>query len=296
MTGKVMTASEAAALIEDGNVVGIQGGPTQCAPMAMVREIIRAGRRDLHAVILSGGIAVDWLAAAGCLAACTFAAVTMEHFGLCRRFRSQVENGAIAVQELSETALFARLGAAARGLPFLPIRGMVGSDLLSVGNDGLKVIEDPFGGPPVVACRALSLDVAVLHAHRADRAGNVGIDAVPRYPTMTVMPRAARRIIVTAERIVPTSELRAAPDRTILPGFAVDAVVEAPHGAHPTSQFPVYDYDADFMATWVSAAAANDTAPAFLDAHVHAAPTQADYLRLAGGAGQLAGLRIGARS
>jgi DNA-binding PucR family transcriptional regulator len=115
MIDKVMTAAEATALIQDGDVVGLQGGPTQCAPMTLVREIIRAELGDLHAVTLSGGIAVDWLAAAGCLSACTFAAVTMEHFGLCRAFRRQVEAGAIAVEELSETALFARLGAAARG-------------------------------------------------------------------------------------------------------------------------------------------------------------------------------------
>jgi glutaconate CoA-transferase subunit A len=292
MIDKVKSAGEAAALIRDGDVVGLQGGPTQCAPMTLVREIIRAGRKDLRAVTLSGGIALDWLAAAGCLSACTFAAVTMEHFGLCRAFRRQVEAGAIAVEELSETALFARLGAAARGLPFLPVRGLIGTDLLNVGNEALRVIADPFGGPPVVACRALPLDVAILHAHRADHAGNVGIDPGPRYPTMTTMPRAARRVIVTVERIVPTSELRKAPDRTILPGFAVDAIVEAPYGAHPTSLFPVYDYDAHFMAAWVSAAGTPDTARAFLDAYVHAAPSQDDYLSQAGGAGRLAELAI----
>jgi glutaconate CoA-transferase subunit A len=161
-----------------------------------------------------------------------------------------------------------------------------------VGNPALKVIDDPFGGPPVVACQALPLDVAILHAHRADQAGNVGVDPVPRYPTMTVMPRAARRVIVTVERIVPTSELRAAPDRTILPGFAVDAVVEVPYGAHPTSLFPRYDYDDAFMAAWVAAAARDGDARAFLDAHVRAAPTQADYLDLVGGAGRLAELAI----
>jgi glutaconate CoA-transferase subunit A len=289
---KAVSATEAAALIEDGNVIGLQGGPTQCAPMALVRELIRAGRKDLHAVTLSGGIAVDWLAAAGCLSACTFAAVTMEHFGLCRAFRRGVESGVIAVEELSETALFARLGAAARGLPFLPVRGLIGTDLLTVGNDALRVINDPFGGPPVVACRALPLDVAVLHAHRADRAGNVGIDPGPRYPTTTTMPRAARRVIVTTERIVPTSELRRAPDRTILPGFAVDAVVEVPYGAHPTSLFPLYDYDEDFMAAWVSAAATEDAARAFLGAHVHATASQSDYLSLVGGPGRLAELAI----
>ena len=291
MIDKVMPAEQAAALIRDGDVVGLQGGPTQCAPMAVVRELIRAGRRDLHSVTLSGGIALDWLAEAGCLSASTFAAVTMEHFGLCRGFRRRVESGAIAVEELSETVLFARLGAAARGLPFLPARGQIGTDLLNVGNDALKVIDDPFGGPPVVACRALPLDVAVLHAHRADRAGNTGIDPSPRYPTVTVMPRAARRVIVTVEEIVPTGELRRAPDRTILPGFAVDAVVEAPYGAHPTSLFPLYDYDAGFIADWTRAAADEEAARAFLRTYAED-PSPAGYRGLVG-ADRLAALRIG---
>ncbi|MET7397016.1 CoA-transferase [Dactylosporangium sp. NPDC005572] len=282
MRDKVVSAEQAVALIADGDVVGLQAGPTQCAPMTLVREIIRAGRRDLSLVCLSGGLPVDWLAAAGSLARCTFAAVTMEHFGLCQRFRRSVETGAIAVEELSETALYARLGAASRGLPFLPTRGLIGTDLLDVGNDALKVIPDPFGGPPVVACRALRPDIAVLHAHRADRAGNIGIDPGVRLPTMTTLPRASRRVIVSVERIVGSAELRRAPDRTILPGFAVDAVVEAPSGAHPTSLFPAYDHDAGFFTAWVEAAADDDACEAFLDRYVRGPATQQEYLGLVG--------------
>ncbi|MFC0530032.1 CoA transferase subunit A [Phytohabitans kaempferiae] len=288
MRDKVVSAEQAVALIADGDVVGLQAGPTQCAPMVLVREIIRARRRDLSLVCLSGGLPVDWLAAAGCLARCTFAAITMEHFGLCQRFRRGVEAGAIAVEELSETALYARLGAASRGLPFLPTRGLIGTDLLNVGNDALAVIPDPFGGPPVVACRALPLDVALLHAHRADRAGNVAIEPSLRLPTLTTMPRAARRVVVSVERVVGTDELRKAPDRTILPGFAVDAVVEAPHGAHPTSLFPSYDYDAGFFESWVSAAGDDDACRAFLDRYVHGPGTHEEYLALVGGVERLA--------
>lgn len=282
MIEKVMSAAEAADLVNDGDTVALQAGPTQCTPMALVREIIRSGRRDLHVVCLSAGVSLDWLAAAGSLGRCTFAAVTMEHFGLCRRFRRGVESGTIAVEELSETALLARLGAAARGLPFLPTRGMLGTDLLDVGNPALEVIDDPFGSDPVVACAALEPDVALLHAHRADRFGNVGIDPSPRHPGMTTMPRAAKRVVVSVERIVDTDELRLAPDRTILPGFAVDAVVEAPYGAHPTSLFPRYDYDAAFLESWVEAAADDHDADRFLRRHVFGAPSHEAYLELIG--------------
>ena len=120
---KVALADAVAAHVHDGDVVALQNMATQAAPMAAVRELIRQERRDLGLVVLVGGIAVDWLAAAGCLDRLIGAAVSMEQFGLCQRYRAAVEAGQIRVEELSETALNARLGAGARNLPFLPTRG-----------------------------------------------------------------------------------------------------------------------------------------------------------------------------
>ena len=117
MPDKVTSLAEAAALVEDGATVALQSMATFTAPMAMVRELIRQGRRDLTLVCLVGGIPVDWLAAAGCLSRFVGAAVSMEQFGLCNQYRKAVERGEIAVEELSETALLARLGAGARGCP-----------------------------------------------------------------------------------------------------------------------------------------------------------------------------------
>ncbi|SNS13734.1 CoA transferase subunit A [Actinomadura mexicana] len=292
MIEKLTSAEQAMRLVRDGDVVGLQSGPTQCAPMTLVRELIRRGTRDLHIVSLSGGIALDWLVAAGGVGRVTFAAATMEHFGMCRRFRRAVEAGAVGVEELSETAFLARLGAAARGLPFLPTAGMIGTDLLSVGNPAVKVVLDPFGGPPVVACAALHPDVALLHAHRADRFGNVAVDPGPRHPMTALLPRAARRVVVTVEEIVDTDVLRRAPERTVLPAFLVDAVVEAPYGAHPNSLFPVYDYDAEFIRSWVAAAGDEAGAARFLDRVVHGAATHGDYVTLIG-LERLAGLTPG---
>jgi glutaconate CoA-transferase subunit A len=275
---KRATLDEAISLVRDGDSVALQGGSTQSAPMALVRALIRAGRRDLHAVCLSAGIPVDMLAAAGCISQCTFAAVGMEHFGLCQCFRRGVERGGITAWEVSETGVLAMLGAAARGLPFLPTRGMIGTDLLSIGNPSLRVIDDPFGGPPVVACAALHPDVALIHAHRADREGNVAMDPAPLLPGVTLMPRAARTVIVTVERIVDTDELRRTPERTVIPGFTVDAVVEVPFAAHPTSLFPAYSYDAAFMLAWVDAARDEASAHAFLEEWAVDCADQADYM------------------
>ena len=174
----------------------------------------------------------------------------MEQFGLCQQYRKAVEAGRIRVEELSETALNARLGAGARNLPFLPTRGLIGTDLIDI-NDNLVMLDDPFGGTAVVACRALVPDVALVHAHRADEHGNAQFEPTIVWPDLGDLPEGRAEVIVTVEEIVDTEVLRRNPDRTVLPGFSVDAVVEVPYGAHPTSFNPRYGYDTRFHLAWV---------------------------------------------
>lgn len=280
-------ASAVSSNVFDGDVVALQNMATQAAPMATVREIIRQERRELGLVVLVGGIAVDWLAAAGCLNRLIGAAVSMEQFGLCQHYRAAVESGQIVVEELSETALNARLGAGARNLPFLPTRGLIGTDLIGM-SDNLTLIDDPFGGPPVVACRKLVPDVALVHVHRADRFGNAQFEPTAIWPDLGIMPKAARRVVVTAEEIVDTDVLRRNPDRTVLPGFMVNAVVEVPFGAHPTSFNPNYGYDSRAHLEWISAAKDPGDAAEYLRRVVLEPEDQAAYLDANGGAGRLA--------
>ena len=284
MQNKVTTLNEAIGLINDGDVVALQNMATQAAPMALVRELIRQQKKDLALVVLVGGMAVDWLAACGVINRLIGAAVTMEQFGLCQQYRRAVEAGRIRVEEISESVLNARLGAGARNLPFLPTRGAIGTDLIAQNPDNMKMIDDPFGGFPVVACRALVPDVALVHAHRADCFGNVQYEPTILWPDIGIMPKAAKHVIVTAEEIVDTEVLRRNPDRTVLPGFIVDAVVEVPYGAHPTSFFPNYGYDSRFHRDWIMAAQDNEQAIAFIDTFVRAPESQKEYLDAVGGA------------
>jgi acyl CoA:acetate/3-ketoacid CoA transferase alpha subunit len=286
-TDKVTTLEDAVGrLVQDGDVVALQNMATQAAPMAAVRELIRQEKKNLGLVCLVGGIPVDWLAAAGVIDRFIGAAVSMEQFGLCQHYRKAVESGRVRVEELSETALNARLGAGIRNLPFLPTRGLIGTDLIDI-NDNLVMIEDPFGGTPVVACRALVPDVALVHAHRADRHGNVQYEPTILWPDIGAMPKAAKRVIVTCEEIVDTDVLRRNPDRTVLPGFVVDAVVEVPYGAHPTSFFPAYGYDTRMHVEWIKAARDEEAVVAFLDRYIREPADQAEYLAAAGGAEML---------
>ena len=282
MREKITSLVEAAGLVSDSDVVALQNMATQAAPMALVRELIRQDKRGLGLVVLVGGMAVDWLAAAGVIDRLIGAAVTMEQFGLCQQYRKAVEGGRIRVEELSETLLNARLGAGARNLPFLPTRGAIGSDLIAQNPDNLTLIEDPFGGHQVLACRALVPDVALVHAHRADRYGNVQAEPTILWPDIGIMPKAAKQVIVTAEEIVDTEILRRNPDRTVLPGFIVDAVVEVPYGAHPTSFFPNYGYDGSFHRAWSEAARDDQKASEFMDRYVRSPATQKEYLETVG--------------
>ena len=259
--------------------------------MASVRELIRQEKKNLGLVVLVGGMAVDWLSAAGVIDRLIGAAVSMEQFGLAQQYRKAVESGRVRVEELSETALNARLGAGARNLPFLPTRGLIGTDLIAQNPENLVLIEDPFGGPAVVACRALVPDVALIHAHRADADGNVQYEPTTLWPDVGIMPKAAKKVIVTAEEIVDSSVIRRNPDRTILPGFVVDAVVEVRYGAHPTSFYPGYGYDTQMHLRWAKVARDDDAAASFLDTHVREPESQADYLDAAGGARMLERIR-----
>ena len=290
-TSKVMTLEDAIRdHVSDGDVVALQNMATQAAPMAAVRELIRQGKKELGLVVLVGGMPVDWLAAAGVINRLIGAAVSMEQFGLCQAYRKAVEAGQITVEELSETALNARLGAGARNLPFLPTRGLIGTDLIDI-NDNLVMIPDPFGGPDIVAAKALVPDVALVHAHRADAAGNVQYEPTILWPDIGIMPKAAKKVIVTAEEIVDSEVLRRNPDRTVLPGFIVDAVVEVPYGAHPTSFPPAYGYDGGFHIEWAKASRDSDAVAEFLARYVTEPTDQAAYLDAVGGAGKLAAIQ-----
>lgn len=283
MMEKIKSLAEAITLVKDGDVVALQNMATQAAPMALVRELIRQDKRQLGLVVLVGGMAVDWLAATGVINRLIGAAVSMEQFGLCQQYRKAVEHGRIRVEEISETILNARLGAGARNLPFLPTRGGIGSDLIALNPDNLKMLDDPFGGFPVLACRALVPDVALIHAHRADRFGNIQYEPTVLWPDIGIMPKAAKKVIVSVEEIVDSDMLRRHPDRTILPGFMVDAIIEVPYGAHPTSFPPNYGYDSRFHRAWTKVSRDQEATTAFIERHVLVPGTQQEYLDAAGG-------------
>jgi hypothetical protein len=168
--------------------------------------------------------------------------------------------------------------AAAMGVPFIPVRSMLGSDTFNYS--AAKVVNDPFTGLPVCLLPALILDVGLIHVHRADCYGNAQIDGITGFAFE--MARASKRLIISTEEIVPTEQIRQSPDRTIIPYYLVDAVVHAPFGSHPGEMAYCYERDDAVYREWIEASKTADGAQAYLAKYVYAVKNHRGYLELIG--------------
>lgn len=262
---KLVGLAEAAGLVGDGAVVALGGALSYRQPMALVRELVRQGRRDLHVVGSAHGVDVDLLVAAGAVGTVEESYVGYEQdFGLAPAYRRAAESGSIKLRESCCYTLLQQLRAAEYGIPFMPVRGILGSGILGLHPEYAEIASPFGGGERLVAVPALAPDVALLHAPLADRRGNVHLTRPLVLDERFAF--ASRNVVVTAERIAETDEVAEA--GIVVPAFAVTAVVEAPYGAHPTSCYPSYTYDRVHLGDWVAAAADDTGVKAYLERYV----------------------------
>lgn len=242
--------ADAAALVTDGAVVALGGGLSARLPMALVRELIRQGRRGLHLVGSAHSIDVDLLVAAGAVRRCEESYVGFEQdLGLAPAYRRAAEQGTIEVAESCCATILAQLRAAEMGLPFLPVRGVRGSDIVSLHPEYTE-ITCPFTGETLVAVPPLRPDVALLHAPAGDRYGNLHLEQP--YVLDERFASASAAVVATVDELVSTGEVTAA--GITIPAHLVAAVAEVPYGAHPSSCYPRYAYDRAHLREYVSAA------------------------------------------
>ena len=227
------TWDDAVALVPDGSRVGFSGAVLRGKPVAAARALARAGKRDLELVTFTGSLEVELLLAANALRTVVSSYVGLGPHGLARGFSAAVADGSIEDRELSEWMLVGGLRAAVMGLPFLPTRAALGSQL--VEERGFRTIVDPYTGDELLAVPAIRPDVAFVHAWRADEEGNVQFPWPPDHlaDVDLLVARAARTVVVSVEEIVAADVVAAEPERTKLFGFEVDLLVEAPGGARP---------------------------------------------------------------
>jgi glutaconate CoA-transferase subunit A len=270
--------SDAVGIVQDGATIGIGGAVTAGHPMALVRELIRRGVRDLRVVAPTGGIDVDLLIAAGCVRSVVGCYVGIEGLAAVGPvFRRAVERGEVEVEDLDEAHCVMGLRAAGHRLPFLPWRGGVGTSFTEL-NPSLVPFDDPIAGQPLLAIPALELDVALVSAERSDEYGNVQVIGTPHMDQ--ILGAAARRVIVQVERVVSTEVIRERPELTMY--WADTTVVRTPFGTHPYSSGGLTS-DAAHLEEFVQAARSGlDELNAYLRRFVHDAGDHDGYLEAIG--------------
>jgi glutaconate CoA-transferase, subunit A len=269
---KIVPLEELPSLVTPGRSVGFGGAWLSNHPMAAVRQLIRDRIGDLHVIGSLCSIDVDLLIGAGLVRELTFSMVSLEAFGLAPHFRRAVQDGTIKINEISGVAFNIAIDAGARNVPFLPT-GLLGSSQLPEATADLySRVTCPFTKTEMLAIRALNPDVALIHARHADSDGNAQVDGP--IAVDGELARAARQVVVTCEELVDTDTIAANPAATHIPGFLVNAVIEAPWGAHPTTHVPAYGFDAWAVADYADICAAGDAADYIARL---AAETEAEY-------------------
>ena len=279
MVDKVMTEAEAISrFVYDGCYIGTELYGTVRCPMSLVREVVRQGKKDLR-VAGQGVTELDLWLGAGLIKKLDITYIGLEVYGTSSALRRAVESGQVeSVVEWSNGGITWRFKAAAMGVPFIPVRAMLGSDTLKYS--AAKVVECPFTGQKICLLPALILDVALIHVHRADKFGNAQIDGISGFAFE--MSRACRRLIISAEEIVDTLEIRHYPDRTIIPYYLVDAVVHAPYGSHPGEMVYCYARDERQLREWAEASKTEEGTQAYLNKYVYGVANHQEYLELIG--------------
>ena len=274
---KLMSMKEAIGrFVGDGDLVVMEGF-THLIPFAAGHEIIRQRKRNLTIARLTPDLIYDQLIAAGCVRKMVFSWAGNPGVGPLHAFRRAVEKGKpqpLEVEEYTHFGMVLRFMAGASNLPFLPTRNYPGTDLTRV-NPAFKTIRSPYTDEELWCVPALRPDVTVVHAQRADRDGNTQVWGL--YGVQKEAAFASKRVIVSVEEVVDAAVIRSDPNRTIIPGLIVSALVHEPFGAHPSFVQGGYDRDNTFYVEWNSISRDEASLNRYLDEWIHELPDRAAY-------------------
>ena len=282
--GKVMTTADAIQnFVGNGDFLFI-GGYVCRPPFAAIHEIIRQKKRDLTITRSNAADDFDMLIGAGCVKRFISTFISLGLYGLARCYRRSIEQGIphkIEVEEYTNLSLPLMLMAGALGMPFVPVKDMVGTDLMNIksfmGDNKYKMIESPFDGSPVLLVPALRPDLAIIHVQQADEDGNAqmwGIGGDCKWGA-----NAAKKVIVSCERIVSRETVGKDPSRTIVPSFKVVAVTEEPFGAHPGYTPGFYDMDLSYGYLYKEASNTVEGFQTFMDEWVFGMKDRNEYIQ-----------------
>ncbi len=262
---KLLSLQSAIAAIPDGAIVGLGGNTLNRAPMAAVFEMVRQKKSSLALVKTAGAMDIDVLCLAGCVKSVDAGFISYEsEYSLAQHYRKSVQKGLVKANEHACYTVISALRAASYGIPFMPVRGLITSDLIDA-NPYFKRITDPFSGDPVTLVSAIAPDFAILHVQKADAAGNALILG-PKYEDV-LFSRAAKQVILTTEEVVDAAYFHNSEMKADIPGFIVSSVVHVPHGAAPCACHSAYDLNHENIKRFLSIKDASEL-PAYLSQEV----------------------------
>jgi len=275
---KICTIDEAVSrYVKNGSMIAIEGF-TAFISFAAAHEIIRQRPQDLTLVRMTPDLVYDQMIAAGVASKLIFSYLGNPGVGSLHCIRRAVEKSIprpLEIEEFSHFGMVGRYIAGASNLPFYPLRSYLGSDLAQV-NPQIKFIESPYGDEPIAVVPPIKPDVAFLHAQRADKFGNTQIWGLLGMQKEVAF--ASKKVVIIAEEIVDEDIIRNDPNRTLIPGLVVDAVVHEPYGAHPSYVQGYYDRDNEFYLAWDKISRSEDSTRSWLKEWVYDVEDRAAYL------------------
>ncbi len=295
MTDKLVTLAGAIRdLVRDGESVVLGAALESDIPSAAAHELIRQNKHGLTVSQGVAGLDTDLLVGARAVRRLTIGGGSLDRFGPVHNINRAREQSTLTSEDWTSLSICFRYLAGALGLSFIPIKSLIASEILErlghgAGAGEVARIVCPFTGEPYVAMKALVPDIAFVHVQMADAEGNCRIDG-PRWENEE-QAKAAKRLVVIAEEIVPVETIQQEPERTIIPAHRVEAVVHQPFGAHPTAVYGRYDYDAAHLKLYVEHSKRPERIGDYIDAYIRGTKDHSAYLEKIGGEVHLASLK-----
>ncbi|TFH10595.1 MAG: CoA transferase subunit A [Candidatus Thorarchaeota archaeon] len=281
---KRITLAEAAKMVNDGDGLFWGGFGYQRPPIAFAHELVRQKKRNLTIYTCGSEVDLEIMAGAGVASRFEIAFSAIEALGLSYNIRRRVSEGKLAVEDYTNLAMAMRFLGGALNVPFMPLRSMMGTDMVNLsryrGADKLKVIDCPFTGDKICLVPSLQPDYSIVHVQRVDKLGNAQIDGIVGEDLEG--SRCGKKLIVLAEELVDTAEIRTRPDQTKIPAMYVNHVVILPYIAHPMMCHDYYDYDLEHLMMFHKMTNTEEGWQEYLDNYILGVDNHHGYLELVG--------------
>jgi len=281
---KRITLAEAAKMVGDGDGLFWGGFGYQRAPIAFAHELVRQKKRNLTVYTCGSEVDLEIMAGAGVATRYEIAFSAIEALGLSYNIRRRVSEGKLAVEDYTNLAMAMRFLGGALNVPFMPLRSMMGTDMVNLrryrGDDKLKVMDCPFTGDKICIVPSIQPDFSIVHVQRVDKLGNAQIDGIVGEDLEG--SRCGKKLIVLAEELIDTAEVRTRPDQTKIPAMYVDHVVVLPYIAHPMMCHDYYDYDLEHLQMFHKMTRTEEGWQEYLDNYILGVDDHHGYLNLVG--------------